>query len=82
MEHGKPTPQDYSTQVPHSHLHCNLTTVRQEGRKRSSTKPTDRKRLYVHTYTHTHTHKDSRNTKTRTQTCAQVHGSHTRVNIH
>lgn len=56
MEHGKPTPQDYSTQVPHSHLHCNLTTVRQEGRKRSSTKPTDRKRLYVHTYTHTKIH--------------------------
>lgn len=60
MEHGKPTQQDCSTQVPHSHLHCNLTIVRQEGRKRSSTKPTERKRLYVHNI---HTHKDSGNTK-------------------
>lgn len=79
MEHGKPTQQDYSTQVPHSHLHCNLTILRQEERKRSSSKPTDKKRL-VHTYTHTKMHVTVKHTHT--QTYAPVHRSQIGVNIH
>lgn len=77
MEHGKPTQQDYSTQVPYSHLHCKLTILRQEERKSSSSsKPTDKKTLVSHTHTHqdarrgkTHTHTDLRSSSPVTERC-------------
>lgn len=78
MEHGKPTQQDYSTQVPHSHRHCNLTILRQEERKRSSSKPTVKKRLYIHTYTQTKIHI----TLKHTQSYAPVNRLQIGVNIH